>query len=75
MPLAAAPAAVHFALVGGVEHDYDEVVDDDDGGGRGCFDVRSAITTPVLDELDGRWDENGLTCRHISCFSYTQERG
>lgn len=53
LPLPAAAAAA--VLVGGADHDNDDV--DGDGGG-GCFDVRSAITTPVL---DGRWDENALT--------------
>lgn len=65
---AAAAAAVQFVLVGVADHDNDV---DDDGGG-GCFDVRSAITTPVL---DGRWDENVLTHKHISCFSHTQRAG
>lgn len=41
-PLPAAP--VQFVLVGGAEHDNDEV---DDDVGAGCFVVRSAITTPV----------------------------
>lgn len=44
LPLPAAP--VLFALVGGVEHGYHEVEDDDDVGAA-CLVVRSAITTPV----------------------------
>lgn len=68
-PLPAAAVVVHTVLVGGADHDNDDV--DGDGGG-GCSDVRSAITTPVL---DGRWDENGLAHKHISCLSYSQRKG
>lgn len=59
------PAApVKFVLAGRVEHDYDEVEDDDFVGG-GYSDVRSAITTRVLD--DG-WGEN------VSCLFMHSER-
>lgn len=50
---ASAEFVLEFVLVGWVEYGFDEV---DDCGG--CFDVRSVITTPLL---DGRWDENALT--------------
>lgn len=72
---AAAAAAVQFVLGERVVHENDDVDDGagDGGGGGVFFCVHSAITTPVL---DGRWDENVLTHKHVSYLSYTlREKG
>lgn len=61
----AAASAVHVEKAA---HGNDENGADD---GEGCFDVRSATQTPLL---DGRWDEKALTHKHVRYFSHTQRQ-